>query len=331
MPLNRDPSKKSFEKRAAHGYFQRVMLEDREYMRQAPYRGPWSATVVLIAALVLVFLLQISVLSPVFTDNFLALSLAGIQRGYVWQLLTFQFLHAGWIHLLVNCWAIFVFGRELEWVLGKSRFMTLYLTSGVAGGLLQMVGSWLWPSHLGGAVVGASAGGFGLVAAFTALDPERQLTMLLYFILPVRMRARTLLILCVALSGLGIAFPHSILGGGVAHAAHLGGMFAGLAWVKLGWHRDYVRLPWEGLLARWQDWRSLQSGRRRRELVEAASAKSPRWPGSLPSKPADLPSEEFISREVDPILDKISAHGIQSLTDRERRILEAARNKVAKR
>ena len=45
----------------------------------------------------------------------------------------------------------------------------------------------------------------------------------------------------------------------------------------------------------------------------------------------DLPSEEFISREVDPILDKISAHGIQSLTERERKILEAARNKMAKR
>ena len=46
---------------------------------------------------------------------------------------------------------------------------------------------------------------------------------------------------------------------------------------------------------------------------------------------ADLPSEEFISKEVDPILDKISAHGIQSLTERERKILEAARAKMAKR
>ncbi|MEW6160504.1 MAG: DUF6576 domain-containing protein [Verrucomicrobiota bacterium] len=45
----------------------------------------------------------------------------------------------------------------------------------------------------------------------------------------------------------------------------------------------------------------------------------------------DLPSDEFISREVDPILDKISAHGIHSLTERERKILEAARAKMAKR
>jgi membrane associated rhomboid family serine protease len=307
------------------------MLENRDYMRQAPGPTRWSATVALIVILVIVFILQITVLSPLFTDTYLALSLEGVHRGFVWQLLTFQFMHAGWIHLLLNCWAIYVFGRELEWVLGKARFLSLYFSSGVAGGLLQMLGSWLWPSHLGGAVVGASAGAFGLVAAFTALDPERQLTMLLYFILPVRMRARTLLLLCLALTGLGIAFPHSFFGGGVAHAAHLGGMIAGVSWVKLGWHRDYVRLPWEGLLARWHQWRSSQTGRRRRELVKAASVKIPRWPGTLPDKPADLPSEEFISREVDPILDKISAHGIQSLTERERRILEAARNKMAKR
>jgi hypothetical protein len=46
---------------------------------------------------------------------------------------------------------------------------------------------------------------------------------------------------------------------------------------------------------------------------------------------ADLPPEEFVSREVDPILDKISARGIQSLTARERRILETAREKMARR
>ena len=45
----------------------------------------------------------------------------------------------------------------------------------------------------------------------------------------------------------------------------------------------------------------------------------------------DLPAEEFVSKEVDPILDKITAHGIQSLTERERRILEKARSKIGKR
>ena len=49
-----------------------------------------------------------------------------------------------------------------------------------------------------------------------------------------------------------------------------------------------------------------------------------------PAEPADLPSGEFISQEVDPILDKISAHGIQSLTERERQILQAARSKMSR-
>jgi hypothetical protein len=52
------------------------------------------------------------------------------------------------------------------------------------------------------------------------------------------------------------------------------------------------------------------------------------WKRATPEAP-ELPPEEFISKEVDPILDKISQHGIQSLTERERKILEAARKKMS--
>lgn len=55
------------------------------------------------------------------------------------------------------------------------------------------------------------------------------------------------------------------------------------------------------------------------------------WSKRRPPVEEEVPSEEFISKEVDPILDKISAHGIQSLTERERKILEKARSKMAKR
>ena len=54
-----------------------------------------------------------------------------------------------------------------------------------------MLGALLWPSHFGAAVVGASAGAFGLVAAFAALYPEQQLTLLLFFVLPVTLSAKT--------------------------------------------------------------------------------------------------------------------------------------------
>lgn len=305
------------------------MLEDRDYMRQAPGGLRLSATVALIVSLVVAYLLQITVVPWSFTRDFLALDLDGFAHGRVWELVTFQFLHVGWLHLLGNCLVIYFFGRELEWILGKSRFLALYFLCGIVGGLVQMLGAWIWPSHFGGAVMGASAGGFGLVAAFAALDPQRQLTMLLYFIIPVRMRARTLIFLELGLTLAGILFPGSLFGGRVAHAAHLGGILVGIAWIRLGWHRDYIRLPWEGLLDRWNDWNPLRSRRRKKALVKAASAGLGPWPAA--ESGTDLPSEEFISREVDPILDKISAHGIQSLTERERKILEAARNRMAKR
>jgi membrane associated rhomboid family serine protease len=304
-------------------------LADRHYMRQSSGGLNWSATLVLILALVIAFIVKLTVLTPGFTGDYLALSVPGIQRGFIWELLTFQFLHDGWIHLLLNCWAIFLFGRELEWTLGKARFLTLYFASGVIGGLLQIMGAWIWPTQLGGSVVGASAGAFGLVAAFAMRDPERQLTMLLYFILPLRLRAKTLLIISIVLAGLGIAFPRSMFGGHIAHLAHLGGILTGVVWMKLGWHRDYIRLPWEGWLDRWQQWRSSRKQQPKRELINAPAAKLSRWRPQ--PEASELPSEEFISREVDPILDKISAHGIQSLTERERKILEAARNRMAKR
>jgi hypothetical protein len=73
------------------------------------------------------------------------------------------------------------------------------------------------------------------------------------------------------------------------------------------------------------------AARRPRVLVSAPFPKKPFWQRTKASETEDLPPAEFISREVDPILDKISAYGIQSLTERERRILEAARAKMAKR
>ena len=319
----------AIEKRPLRDYFHGDMLEDRDYMRRGSAGLHLSATVILIIALVAAFIVQKTVVPWYVTQDYLALSLGGFLQGRVWELVTFQFLHVGLLHLLGNCLVIYFFGRELEWVLGKSRFLTLYFLCGIVGGLFQILGAWAWPSHFGGAVMGASAGGFGLVAAFAALDPNRQLTMLLYFIVPVRMRARTLIYLETGLALAGILLPNSFLGGRVAHAAHLGGILVGLVWIKLGWHRDYIRLPWEGLLGRWYDWHPLRSRRSKRELVNKSAARLRRWPAA--ESGTDLPSEEFISREVDPILDKISAHGIQSLTERERKILEAARNKMAKR
>ncbi len=315
--------KRAFEKRARADYFPPGMLGDREYMREPAYRGRWSLTIWLVIANAVAFLVQnlaylafpaadrFSV-SPV--DQLFALSLDGLKHGYVWQLLTFQFMHSApwpW-HLLLNCFTLYMFGREVEESLGRRRFLALYFGGGVIGGLMQVFGSFLMSNRLGGEVVGASAGVFGLVAAYATLYPERPLTLLLFFVLPVTLRAKYLLLISGLIALYGIALPTD----NVAHAAHLGGMLTGIAFVR-----------WAG---QW-DWPRLRQPFRRqapRVLVATHTQKTAPWKPAKIEPVEDLPAAEFISREVDPILDKISQQGIHSLTERERKILEAARKKM---
>lgn len=288
------------------------MLEDRSYMRENPYGAQRSVTVILLIVNVAAFVLQSIFYGyppriPV--GDVFALSVEGLRHGYIWQLFTFQFMHGGIIHLLVNCWVIFVFGRELEQVFGRNRFLTLYFGSGAIGGLLQIFFAVLLPGQFGGAVVGASAGAFGLVAAYAMMYPERPLTMLLFFIIPITLRAKFLLLFFGLFALLGMMLP----GSGIAHAAHLGGMLAGMLYVRHGANWQLPRL------------RIKRANPRPTRTPHRTSA----W-GRTDAED-ELPPEEFLSKEVDPILDKISAHGIQSLTEHERRILEAARAKMAKR
>jgi len=284
------------------------MLDDRYYMRGGGFDYRRSATIVLLIALAAAFILQLMAIRwfglPVF--KYLALSSDGLWHGRVWQLLTFQFLHGGWIHLLLNCWAIYVFGRELEETIGPSRYLALYFSSGVLGGLLQAVAGPLIPQIGAGEVVGASAGVFGLIAAYASLNPERPLTILLFFVIPVSMRAKFLLLFCAIIALVGILFPTD----NIAHAAHLGGMIGGLAFVKHA-------LTWR--------WPEKRHPPRLRPLVHVTRKQAGPTPFTVQPEP---PPDEFLSKEVDPILDKISAQGIQSLTERERQILEAARRKM---
>src|SRR5438105_120628 len=132
------------------------MLEDRHYMREPSYRSPRSMTVTLLIVNVVAFVIQ-SVrygYPPALPPNDLfALSAEGLRHGYVWQLLTFQFMHGGLLHLLLNCWAIYIFGREVEEALGQRSFLTLYFSSGIIGGLFQALAEVLLPGAFGGPVV----------------------------------------------------------------------------------------------------------------------------------------------------------------------------------
>jgi membrane associated rhomboid family serine protease len=300
------------------------MLDDRDYIRRAPVQHWRSATLWLVAANVLAFLVQQA--AEKFTkfpvDPYFALSLDGLQHGFAWQVITFQFMHGGWLHLILNCWAIWMFGREVEETLGRRNFLKLYFLSGVFGGLVQIGCALAAPHLFGGYMVGASAGAFGLIAAFAVLFPERPLTLLLMFVIPINMRAKLLLLLEVIVSVVGILYPRLLaaigFGANVGHAAHLGGMIAGVLFVRYA-----LRVQM----------RQLTRVERRvpPPLVNVPVRHSVNWNHVEPSQEEQLTPDEFLARQVDPILEKITAHGIQSLNEQELRILEAARARMSRR
>jgi membrane associated rhomboid family serine protease len=302
-----------------------LVIEDRDYMRDPAERPGLSATHWLLVVNVAVFV-PLYFTAYAAPDHFnrlltwLALTPQALFHGCVWQLVTYQFLHGGVIHLLLNGLGIYVFGRILERQLGKPAFLKLYFASGVAGGLLQATLGMLLPNLLGNSpVVGASAAVLGLLAAFSTLYPNQSLTVLVIFI-PVTMKAKYLLYISLAMAVMGVVFSY----GDIAHGAHLGGLLAGVAYVRF-----LVLNPID-----WQKWKPSFKARRPKELVKATQSKIIRWPGpEQGSGPAEFSrpdpvASDYISREVDPILDKISARGIQSLTKEERIILENAGRKM---
>ncbi len=297
------------------------MLHDRDYMRESRPDGNRSLTINLIILLVVLFVVQCSlnIYGRLPIDDWFGLSIHGIKELRFWQLLTFQFLHATpwpW-HLLFNCLGLYFFGRTVEETLGRREFLKIYFAAGFCGGLVQLLATWLLPGHWDAPLVGASAGIMGLLAAYAWLFPMREITILVMFF-PITVRAQYLFWGLLAWSVFATVVPQN---SNVADAAHLGGLLAGFAYIR--WGREA-----RDKLTRWSPFEARQ---RKLQLVKTASQRTD-WAVTPKREPApDLPAAEFISREVDPILDKISAHGIQSLTDRERQILEAARRKMSKR
>jgi membrane associated rhomboid family serine protease len=291
------------------------MLEDRSYMRRPAPHPAFGISVWMMIVLTVIYAFQcindIYLRIPI--DVWLPMTTSGLRQGYIWQLLTFQFVHVNLWHLAGNLITLWFFGRYVEGILGTRKFLIAYFIGGFAGGILQGVLMLIFPFHFGPAVYGASAGLSAIFAIFATIESQSEVR--LYFVLPVKARVLLYIFAGIALFFTLVPTPRE---GGVAHAAHLGGILAGLAYIR--W--DSQRSP--------MNWNPLQGRRRKRQLVQAA-AQITRWRGQRDQQAAELPPEEFISKEVDPILDKILAHGFQSLTPREKKILEAAHSKIAKR
>ncbi len=187
----------------------------------------FTATKVLIGLNVLVYVFTefLNRRQQIIVNDFFGLSGEGLLTGMIWQPVTYQFLHAGFFHLLVNMLGIWFSGNILEGLLGVRRFLQLYLVAGIAGGLLQMV----YDSNT--VLLGASGAVCGLIAAFSTLYPRMPITVLLFFVIPVRMQAMWLGIGLVILSGV---LQLSGMFGNIGNMAHIGGAVAGFAWVRYG-------------------------------------------------------------------------------------------------
>ena len=159
----------------------------------------------------------------------------------VWQPLTYMFLHGDFSHLFFNMFALWMFGRELEVELGTKRFLIYYFVCGVGAALAQLgiaqidvanlsdTPVLLW-DYLRTPTLGASGAVFGLLLAFGMLHPNATIMLL---IPPIPMRAKWFVVLYGLVELLLIILQAQ---DGVAHFAHLGGMFFG--WLLLAfWNR----------------------------------------------------------------------------------------------
>lgn len=240
---------------------------------------PWVKRIMI--ATVLVYFVQYTTRNAL-TAPFVLVP--GLAWTHPWTFVTYMFLHGGLGHIFWNMLGLFFFGPRVESRMGERRFITLYLLSGVVGGLFSVL---LAPSP----VVGASGAVLGVLMAFARFWPRERLY--IWGVLPIE--ARWLVIIYAAIDILGF---NGYGRPGIANVAHLGG-FAGALLYLLFLERR-------------------QGARRFRQAATPRVAESAlgNW------RNVDRASIHAVNREeVDRILDKISASGLASLTPQERQFL----------
>lgn len=168
-----------------------------------------------------------------FIDRYLALWPWETSNFSVWQLVSYMFLHANFTHLFFNMFALWIFGRQLEYDLGQKRFLIYYLVTGVGAGILNLLVMTLTGEY--GLTVGASGAVFGILLAFGVLHPNVPI-MLLFF--PVPIKAKWFVMGYGALEVIqGLAVSDN-----VAHFAHVGGMIFGF--ILLYYWKKQRKIQW---------------------------------------------------------------------------------------
>ncbi len=213
-----------------------------------------------------------------------------VRRGYVYQLITYQFIHGGFLHVIFNAMGLFFFGPPLEERWGTGRFLAFFLGCGAAGGVLTTL---LAPNSII-PVIGCSGAVYGVLAASAILYPDS----LIYLWMIVPVRAKWLILGMGLYEFVSLFYDH----GSISHEAHLGGMIAGACFVLVTEKYFSYRIK------RWYANRKYAREWNRREQER--------------EKLNDL------RKEVDGLLDKVNRTGLDSLSDQERRRLDEASRKL---
>jgi membrane associated rhomboid family serine protease len=204
-------------------------------------------------------------------------------EGYLWQLVTYMFLHGNFLHILFNMLFLWMMGSELERHWGGREFLKYYLITGSGAGLINVL---VQPSS-SVPTIGASGAIFGLIIAFAMAFPEREL--LLYFV--IRIKAKHFAVLVGLLELLALFL---MPGAPIARFAHLGGLVVGFIYLKRSRVTGAILKRASGV----QD-----------KLADVAERR-------------EQERQTRLRDEINRILDKINNEGMHTLTDRERRFLE---------
>jgi membrane associated rhomboid family serine protease len=210
-------------------------------MRRPPSRdfastfgpGPLSPAIkALVIANVTAFI-AINYLAPAgaqrMLQGLLGLTPASVLHGWIWQPLSYMFLHGSLGHILFNMLALWMFGTELERMWGTPFFVRYYFATGIAAGVTTIACAMLpfaFAAPLYASLtIGASGAIYGLLLAYGLTFPNRPIY--IYFVFPIPAKYFVMI-----MGGIELLMSVGDSGGGIAHVTHLGGLAAGFALLR---------------------------------------------------------------------------------------------------
>jgi len=220
----------------------------------------------------------------------------------IWQFVTYMFLHGGFFHIFFNMFILWIFGCEVERAWGTKEFLKYYFITGIGSAILSFFIYFVFSMNV--VMIGASGAIYGIILAFAFMYPNRVITLFLFLVLPISMKAKYLAMMLAGISLFsGISNMFGETSDITAHFAHLGGMLVGYLYLK-------------------SDWRTQQFFSKIKPRVKPHKVKMKVYRSE---KPEDL------QKQVDNILDKINEVGYEKLTRSEKDILKKASEDLSKK